>query len=212
VRPFTIPGEWLRQVGVDFGGTEHTALLWAADDPAAGNAYLYREALGGGYSGAEHARMAKEYQEPVRVAWGGSGSEDNDRRTWSLAGFPVREPMVPEVEAGIDRVVALFRQRRLFVFDTLTKLRSELGTYSRELDAAGEPTMKIENKERAHLPDALRYLGGAYRLDRPEVPGPDPLTFHPRSLLRLRAEADRDERQARAARGDYRADYPDLEE
>ena len=211
VRPFTIPKEWLRQVGVDFGGTEHTALVWAADDPVIGNAYLYREALGGGYSGAEHARMAKEYKEPVRVAWGGAGSEDSDRRTWALAGFPVREPLVPEVEAGIDRVVALFRQRRLFVFDTLTNLRSELGTYSRELDAAGEPLMKIADKERFHGCDSLRYLAGAYRLDRPAVPGPDPLTFDPRSLARLRAEAKQDERQERVAAGAYRADYPDLE-
>lgn len=152
-----MPKEWLRTVGVDFGGTEHTCLVWLAQDPSTNFWYAFREALGGGLTGAEHARAATQYAEAVRLAAGGARSEDDSRRTWAMAGFPVSEPLIYDVEDGILRVVGLLKERRLFVMDTLTGLRSELGTYSREVDAAGMPLLKIEDKEKFHRLDALRY-------------------------------------------------------
>jgi hypothetical protein len=181
VKPFSIPDTWLRNVGVDFGGTEHTALIWLAEKPGTGEHYVYREALGGGLSGAEHVRAAMEYKEPVKRFLGGAKSEDDQRLTWRIAGCPVVEPFISEVEAGIDRVIGLFKMNRLFVFETCTGLRSELGTYSRELDAAGEPLERIDDKEKFHRLDALRYVCSAFPLDRPKKPaepkpGPAPRT------------------------------------
>lgn len=205
-RPFPIPPTWLRTVGVDFGGTEHTGLVWFAREPGAGNYYTYREALGGGLSGQEHARAAREYGEPVQQALGGSGSEDEARREWARAGFPVSEPRIGDVEPGIDHVIALLKQRQLFVFETLTNLRSEFGTYSRELDASGEPLMRISRKERFHLLDGTRYAASAFSLNRPPAPESD---IDPRLASRrrsdLRALREEEEREARrGSRNAYR--------
>jgi len=82
----------------------------------------------------------------------------------------VGEPIIQEVEAGIDRIDSLFAQDRLFVFDGLYGILSELGTYSRELDADGEPSEKIKDKQKYHRMDALRYLCGAFpAVGPPEV-------------------------------------------
>ena len=57
------------------------------------------------------------------------------------------------------RVISLFKTSRLFVFRSLSGLRDELGTYSREIDEYGQPTSKIKDKEKFHRLDALRYIG-----------------------------------------------------
>ena len=169
VKPFSIPADWPRDVGVDFGGSLNNAQIWAAEDPRTLDLFLYREVSRVDNTGPEQARSATEYREPVRSCWGGAASEDEQRRSWAEAGFPVARPLISEVEAGIDRVIGLFRTRRLFVFDTLTRLRSDLGTYSRELDDAGEPLQRIKDKDKYHLLDAFRYLAGSYTLDRPKA-------------------------------------------
>jgi len=167
VKPFTIPAEWLRLVGVDFGPVNE-ARLWLAEEPGTGDYYAYREAVGGGLSGPEYARQVLEYAEPIKYAMGGSRSEDERRLEWASAGLAVLEPRIYDVEAGIDHVIGLLRQRRLFVFDMLIGLRSELGTYSREVDDAGEPLARIANKEKFHRLDALRYGLSGIHIDRPK--------------------------------------------
>jgi hypothetical protein len=92
------------------------------------------------------------------VRWqGGAASETQQRMDWYAAGIDVKEPGIRDVEAGIDRVIQLFKTKRLFVFETLLGLRDELGTYSRVLDASGQPTDRIKDKETFHRIDALRY-------------------------------------------------------
>jgi len=58
---FTIPAEWLRRVGVDFGASLHNAQLWAARDPLTDCWYLYREVAQVSATGPEQARTAAEY-------------------------------------------------------------------------------------------------------------------------------------------------------
>ena len=187
-RAFQIPPTWLRSVGVDFGGTEHTALTWWAEQPGTGIWFGYREAIGGGLSGAEHARAALEYQEPVKMWVGGAGSENDARESWARANVPVIEPFFPGVEEGIDRLVALLRERRVCIFDTMTGLRGELGTYSRELDASGEPTMKIQDKARFHICDSARYWASTVPFNRPRPPREAPST-EGRTLAAIREHA-----------------------
>jgi hypothetical protein len=188
-RAFQIPPTWLRSVGVDFGGTEHTALTWWAEQPGTGIWFGYREAIGGGLSGAEHARAALEYREPVRLWVGGAGSENDARESWARANVPVIEPFFPGVEEGIDRLVALLRERRVCIFDTMTGLRGELGTYSRELDASGEPTMKIADKERWHRLDSARYWASTVSFGRPKTPKPTEELIAGRSIAAIREHA-----------------------
>ncbi len=187
VRAFSIPPEWPRRVGVDFGPV-HGAQVWLARDPEADCWYAYREYLGGALTEPQRARAALEYKEPVERWLGGARSEGAQRQDWWTAGVPVGEPAIADVESGIDRVTGLFRERRLFVFDTLTGLRSELGTYSRELDGAGEPLERIADKEQFHRLDALRYVASSIPLltGQAEVVHHQPVTTQERAMADLR--------------------------
>ena len=189
VKAFSIPSTWLRDIGVDFGESANCARVWAAEDPTTHYYYIYRDALGGGLNGPEYAHEALSYAEPVRGVVGGAASEDDWRLKWGLAGLAVTEPSVHNVEAGIDHANALFKQRRLFVMDTCTGLRSELGTYSRELDAAGQPTSKIADKQKWHRLDACRYLASRYPLDAPKFTKPVIEEIGGRSIAGIRRRA-----------------------
>lgn len=163
VAPFPIPPEWPRHVGLDFGPV-HTATLWLAHDPDANVYYLYHETLATEAAPtAEHAVAALRFARGTNVkTWhGGSASEDQQRAEWAAKGVPVLPPLVHDVDVGIDRVIALVKPSRLYVFDTCTGTRDELGSYSRELNEYGETTTKIKDKARYHRLDALRYVGQA---------------------------------------------------
>jgi hypothetical protein len=160
VHPFSIPPEWPRYIGVDFGGA-HTAILYLALDPARNIYYAYHESLEGGLTTKEHARRVRNRVEGTNfvTGWGGAQSETQWRRDWSQEGVHLLAPKIPDVEIGIDRVVGLFKTRRLHVFDTLSGLRDELGTYHRKMDESGQTTEQIADKETFHRLDSLRYLG-----------------------------------------------------
>jgi hypothetical protein len=156
VPAFPVPAEWPRYLGVDFGAV-NTSKVFLVKDPA-GVYYLYRESLEGGKTTAEHVRAVKQYNEHNLLAWGGAKSEGQQRMDWRDAGLHVGEPPIADVEAGISRVIALLRESKLFIFDTCTGIIDELGVYSRELDASGQPTEKIKDKATFHRLDALRYV------------------------------------------------------
>lgn len=162
VRRFQVPIEWARYVGVD-PGVVNTAKLWAAHDPLEDVYYIYREALGKRKSALEHARemidLAQKNNERV-VRWAvGAKSEKYWREDFTAAGARgVVEPDSPNVEEGIDRVIRLLKQHRLYFFDDLDGVLDEIARYARELDANGEITDKIKDKSTFHLLDALRYL------------------------------------------------------
>ena len=156
---FDVPGIWPRYIGVDFGAV-NTAKVWVTQDPQSKIYYLYRELLEGGKTTAEHVAGVKQYNERNLLAWGGAKSETQQRMDWGAEGLNVVEPLVSDVEAGINRVIALLKTNTLFVFDTCTGIIDEFGTYARELDANGQPTEKIKDKNTFHRLDALRYVAG----------------------------------------------------
>ena len=159
VKPFALPAQWPRHVGIDFGAV-NTATIWLAHDPAANVYYLYRETLEGGKTTPQHVEAAKAAAAGVNVlTWhGGAKSETQQRMDWRAAGLWLQEPAVSDVEAGIDRVISLFKEHRLFVFDDCRGILDELGTYSREVDESGQPTEKIKDKQEFHRLDSLRYV------------------------------------------------------
>jgi len=154
---FPIPANWARYLGVDFGAV-HTSFIWLAQDPQSKIYYLYREALQGNMTTAQHTASVKQYNEYNLLAWGGAKSESQPRMDFSDAGLYIGEPPISDVESGINRVIALLKERRLFVFDTCVGIVDEFGTYSRELDANGQATEKIKDKNTFHRLDALRYV------------------------------------------------------
>lgn len=161
---FPIPAAWPRYLGVDFGAV-NTAKIYIAMDPDSGIYYLYREALEGNMTTAQQVGSVKQYNEHNLLAWGGSKSETQQRMDWSAAGLVVGEPPISDVEAGIDRVTALLKERKLYVFDTCTGTIDEFGTYARELDDNGQPTEKIKNKSEYHHLDGLRYVASGLTAD-----------------------------------------------
>lgn len=162
--PFEIPAFWPRYVGLDFGAV-NTALLWLAHDLGRDRIIAYRESLDGGKTTHEHAHAAKQlaHSENVVIWSGGAPSEDQYRMDWAHEGVPVQRPPISDVEPGIDRVVELFKARRLFVFNTLAGLRDELGSYKRKVDESGNVTNEIEDKRKYHRLDALRYVVSAIK-------------------------------------------------
>ena len=156
VPDFPIPVTWPRYRGVDYGAV-NTAVVWLAENPIGGQLYLYQEYLQGERTTRQHVEEVQRSGEAVGT-WGGSPSEDQQRWDWSDAGLAVSQPMVADVESGIDRVNEAFKERRLFIFRSCTGVIGELQAYSRKLDDQGLPTEEIKDKSAYHRLDALRYV------------------------------------------------------
>jgi hypothetical protein len=160
VHRFPIPVEWPVYVGHDFGPV-HTAALWYAMNPENGCLYLFRE-----YITAEKKTAVQHAAEFLRLSrgeniikrLGGSHTEAGWREAYQLAGWPIGEPAIRDVEIGIDRVYGWHKTGKLFVFDDMFDYLAEKLSYSRTLDASYNPTDEIKDKSRFHLMDAERYI------------------------------------------------------
>jgi hypothetical protein len=166
---FAIPADWPRYLGLDFGGV-HTAGLFVAQEPGRPRFYAYREYLAGGRTAVEHTRhlLRGEPGLPTRTV-GGSKSEGQWRAEFragglvggeQVPGLPVGEPDIADVEVGIGRVYGAHSRAELYAFNDLHGYLEQKATYSREVDANGEPTEKIEDKDTYHFLDAERYIVG----------------------------------------------------
>lgn len=171
IDPFEIPDDWNRYGGLDFGGVNTAAVLYA-ENPETGMLYLIDEYHAGGRTAQEHADKLKPWRCGYFV--GGSKSEGQWRNEFAAAGLPVQSPQITDVEVGIDRVYGVHKTGKLLVFRSCVKYLDEKGRYARELGDDGEPTEKIEDKNSFHLQDAERYILGRLR----EGP-PAPLTTQP---------------------------------
>lgn len=165
---FAVPKEWPRFLGLDFGGV-NTAGLFYAEEPGTKRLYLYREYKAGGRTAKEHAAKLKEGEPMIPRCVGGSHSEGQWRSEFAAGGLPVMEPDIKDVEVGIDRVYGAHKRGEIIVFDDLSGYLEEKLTYARELDANGEPTEKIEDKQTYHFMDAERYVVGWLRATGQEV-------------------------------------------
>ncbi len=184
VKAFLPPSTWPRWVGIDPGAV-HQGTIWLAHDPAEDVFYLYRESLAGDKSTAEHAHEAKTlvsvHRERVIRWFIGNKSERQQRKDWRAAGITnVAEPPVGDVEAGIDRVIQLLKEHRLYITDDCTGVLDEIGSYRRKLDENDQPTEVIKNKERFHRLDALRYVvvGVTHKTTATRGAGPEGLSSY----------------------------------
>jgi len=169
---FKIPWDqgWIGYVGHDFG-PNNTAAVWLAQDPDTGYFYVYRTYWDGGRTVGQHAAEFKRLSdgETIRTRTGGSHQEEEIRYAYSAAGWPIREPGIRSVEAGIDRAYS-FVANNLFVFSDCHDFLNEIMTYSRELDDDYEATEKIARKSTFHLMDCMRYCLSSFAPER--VAGP----------------------------------------
>lgn len=158
VKRFSIPADWNRYLGLDFGGV-NTVCVKIAEDPETGKFYVYDTYKDGGKTAEEHSDDIRKGEPGKLTAYGGSWSEDQWRSEFRAGGLHINKPPIKDVEVGIDRVYSMFKQKSLFVFEDLAALISDIESYSRELDDEDKPTEKIEDKESFHYCDALRYIG-----------------------------------------------------
>ncbi len=156
---FPVTLDWPRYIGLDFGGV-NTAAIFYAKDPLTDRLYAYREYKAGGRTAKEHVRAILKGEPMPALVVGGAKSEGQWRQEFKAAGLPVQGPKITEVEVGIDRVFGAHKQNKIFVFDDLVGYLDEKMSYSRELDANGESTEKIEDKNSYHFMDAERYIIG----------------------------------------------------
>ena len=171
IMPFSIPAYWPKYGGLDFGGVNTGALCYA-ENPDIKVLYLVDEYRDGRKSAAEHAKALKEWH--CRLWVGGAKSEGQWRLEFAKAGLPIAEPLISDVEVGIQRVYAQHKTNSLYVFDTCTKYLDEKGRYSRELDRSGQPTEKIKNKNDFHLMDSERYIISHIRGSMTNLPETQP--------------------------------------
>lgn len=160
VNPFPIPDTWPRAIGVDPLGAQIGA-VWLAFDPEKGQLHVYREYMEPfGITTGGHVKNVLELsrRERIAAAVGGGPSERQARTDWTAAGLPLAESPVKEVWSGIDRVYALFKTMGLVIHGNCENLLSELGSYQRRRNQAGELTDNIKDKDQYHLLDALRYV------------------------------------------------------
>ncbi len=182
---FTIPRDWPRFLGVDFGASNMAAVFYA-QEPSTGRLYLYRTYHRGGLSVPGHVRALLHGEPGIPRAVGGSSGENDWRREFAAAGLPVRAPRLHDVELGIDRVYGAHQRGEIIVFDDLTEYLEEKESYARVLDPAGSPTDEIEDRHSYHLLDAERYVIGdvraiarpVLRVGRVNLYGPPPTTNH----------------------------------
>lgn len=156
---------WPRYVGHDFGGA-NPAALFLAQDPGTGIVWAYDEYLpGGGRSAYEHVVEFKRLAEGLTVLKrvGGSHQEDEVRQAYTAQGWPISEPRITNVRAGIDRVRALIEHNRLYVFEDMRHLLAEIYNYLWKIGPDGKPTDEIQDKAKFHLLDCLRAVAGEFK-------------------------------------------------
>jgi len=188
VESFEIPHEWPHYVGID-PGAPNMASWWMTHDITHDIYYVYRVTMEGKKSTREHAEDFKNYARRNQynvVLWTvGAKSEEQQRLDFKEHIPNAVEPPIHDVEAGIDRIISLLRQHRIFFFEDdgfngMDGLFDEFATYSRVLDDNGDATEKIKNKEKYHRLDSGRYCLASTSVvyeDAGEISYPEPYTF-----------------------------------
>lgn len=170
---FTIPEDWPRVIGVDFGPINTAGVKFAIDPKTIRDEipmmYIYRTYHKGGVTTEAHVKELLIYSkrtngtvipEPfVPQAVGGNQTgEDGWRNDFTNNGLSVQKPTVGGVSAGIQAVQSALEADRLQVFDDLELMILEFESYIFEFDKAGEANEeKIKNKSKYHRLDGTRY-------------------------------------------------------
>lgn len=159
---FEIPANWPRWAWLDFGPV-NTAVVFVAkeivDDAWTGRAFAYRTYWPRATrSSSQHVTAIRQGEpELLRATGGARTTEQGWRDAFGLAGLKVDEPIIKDVEPGIDCVYGAFARRELIVFDDLEDLKNDVEGYTREVENDGEVSEKIAEKAKFHLCDCLRY-------------------------------------------------------
>lgn len=199
IKPFRIPAEWTRRVGMDDGYRAEAAWVYAAICPD-GDVYIYREYY-------QKGKLVEEICKENRAMWTagekfeqakmdhGAKQVKNGRNNWDtyLENLPPTFPMSEankSVRAGIERVKSYLKKDargkpRLYIFDTCVNLLDEIAQYRwAELPAGQQGKLNAKEepvKNHDHAMDALRYV--IMTCPEATVPKIDPLAKYPINSL-----------------------------
>jgi len=184
VKPFEIPPEWPRKLGIDFGVVDPTACIWMAQAPdkvwyAYDEYYqsgwmrfadeIESDALSGKHSTQMEmideivARCIAHEEKPRAVYCDDSGKDyimqAKDKFYETLGTNAVYPAHKKDISSGIQRCYGLVRSGKFRIFNTLKYFRNEVESYSYELDKdTGELAKGAAPKDKNnHLMDAWRY-------------------------------------------------------
>ena len=155
------PKDWQVFVGHDFGIANPAALFFAKDPDTGYNWAWYEYLPGGGRSPYEHTGAWKEIVKDCLVmkrVGGNKTTEEETRQGYTAQGWPIQAPMLKEVKAQFDRVIALMEHNKVFIFSDLVEYIDELRNCLWEIDEHGKPLDKVRNEARYHLSACARYI------------------------------------------------------
>lgn len=170
-KPFAIPKEWRRAVGIDFGLINTAAAILVEEmstEPADYGSKTGRWFLVSTYKADARSCTANEHMGELTkrvkffkmpMAAGGSHQESGWREAWHAAGLWVEEPLYNAVEVQIQNIWTALHKKNLIVFEHLTEIIGEFQTFSRDVDEEGNVLDSFQNITRYHRLDALRYIG-----------------------------------------------------
>lgn len=214
VKPFRIPDEWTKGVGMDHGHVNPACALWCAVDYD-GAIWVYREFYKPGWIIEQICKGNRKTGEPGIIEMNGKDSlegiwidpstkadrgKDSDFQTY-LDHIPKEWPLIPAnngVQVSIDRIKEYLKinpdtgKPRLYIFDTCVNLIQELVQYKwKELTAGLVATQNQKEepvKKDDHSVDALRY----FVMSRPESPKLKDLTDRKRNEYGLSGSLQRE--------------------
>lgn len=154
VKPFEIPSDWKRIIGMDFGYNNPMAAVWLAVDND-GNVYAYRE---------YYERQKLPRDAALDLARLSQGEQIDTIFVDPSAPVLIEElrrqgfnatPANNAVKEGIVAVAGLLREKRLFFFRGLKNTLDEIESY--RWKKVNDKAQEEPEKEYDHAMDALRY-------------------------------------------------------
>jgi len=157
---FTIPQDWQRVRGIDWGFTNPFVCLWGAIDPD-GRLYIYDEYYQPKVLIKYHARRINRNIGVFRWTVADHDAQDNAE----IRQFGIRTRRAQkDVEIGIQKVaerlvVQADKKPRLSVFrDRCPNTMREMGIYCWQEQKDGKPVKEEPLKVDDHCPDTIRYM------------------------------------------------------
>ena len=157
---FTIPPDWQRVRGIDWGFTNPFVCLWGAIDPD-GRLYIYDEYYQPKVLIKYHARRINRNIGVFRWTVADHDAQDNAE----IRQFGIRTRRAQkDVEIGIQKVaerlvVQADKKPRLSVFrDRCPNTMREMGIYCWQEQKDGKPVKEEPLKVDDHCPDTIRYM------------------------------------------------------
>lgn len=172
IKRFEIPKNWDVFSGHDFGSANPAALFIArvklplpSGTPnymRLGDLVIFREYLpGSGFSMLRNIDSFKDLTRDykvIRSRGGNTHGEKELREGYINSGWAILEPGQETPKAQLDRVIQLEEANRLFIFEDLFHLLSEVANCMWKLDMDNKPTDEIKDEKNFHLLAALRYM------------------------------------------------------